>query len=99
MLEPREGQEFDGMMSQLRDSDPEFARRVERMRLRRRRRWLILAILLWTVTPFCLIFGGWTGVLEAVLAVAYGARLMRKRSKAGQPSSPSSTDQRPTAEA
>ncbi|BCY15422.1 DUF3040 domain-containing protein [Actinoplanes sp. L3-i22] len=98
MLEPREKQEFDGMVARLRDTDPGFARRVDRLRLRQRRRWLIMAILLWTIAPICLIYGGWTGALEAVLAVAYSAWLMRKRSRAtDQPAWPST--RRPTAEA
>ncbi|WIM96328.1 DUF3040 domain-containing protein [Actinoplanes oblitus] len=100
MLEPRDEQEFDSMVSRLRDADPGFARRCDRMQARQRRRWLILAVLLWTVAPLCLLFGGWTGALEAVLAVSYGAWLMRKRSRATDaPSWPSSTDRRPTAEA
>jgi hypothetical protein len=100
VLEPREEREFDGVVARLRDSDPGFARRVERMRVRQRRRWLTMAILLWIVTPLCLIYGGWTGALEAVLAVAYSAWLMHKRSRAtDQPAWPSSNDRRPTAEA
>ncbi len=98
MLEPREKQEFDGMVARLRDTDPGFARRVDRLRLRQRRRWLVSAILLWTIAPICLVYGGWTGALEAVLAVGYGAWLMRKRNRAtDQPSWPQS--RRPTAEA
>jgi hypothetical protein len=97
VLEPREEQQFDGIVSRLRDADPGFTRRVDRMRSRQRRRWAILAILLWMVAPFCLFYGGWTGTLEAVLAVSYGAWLMRKRSRAAdEPSWPSSTGRRPT---
>jgi hypothetical protein len=99
VLEPREKQEFDGMVSRLRDTDPGFARRVDRLRLRQRRRWLVTAILLWTLAPICLVYGGWTGALEAVLAVGYGAWLMHKRNRADQLTSPSSPQRRPTAEA
>lgn len=98
MLEPREKQEFDGMVARLRDADPAFARRIDRFRSRQRRRWLITAVLLWTIAPICLVYGGWTGALEAVLAVGYGAWLMHKRNRAtDQPTWPPS--RRPTAEA
>ncbi len=99
MLEPREKREFDGMMARLRDTDPAFTRRVGRIPLRQRRRWLVTAILLWSIAPICLIYGGWTGALEAALAVAYGAWLMHKRRRAtDQHSWPSSTDRRPATE-
>ncbi|AEV89051.1 hypothetical protein ACWT_8042 [Actinoplanes sp. SE50] len=97
MLEPREEREFDGMVARLRDADPGFTRRVDRIHPRQRRRWLILTILLWTIAPICLLYGGWTGALEAVLAAAYGGWLLRKRRRAADaPSWPSSTDRRPT---
>ncbi|GAA4594611.1 fatty acid desaturase [Actinoplanes octamycinicus] len=100
MLEPRDEREFDSLVSRLRDTDPAFTRRCDRLQARQRRRWLIMAVLLWTVAPLCLFFGGWTGVLEAVLAVVYGAWLLRKRSRATEaPAWPSPTDRRPTAEA
>ncbi|GIF11319.1 DUF3040 domain-containing protein [Actinoplanes teichomyceticus] len=100
MLEPREEREFDGMVARLRDTDPRFARRLDRMRSRQRRRWAASAALLWTVALICLIYGGWTGALEAALAVAYASWLMHKRKRAAdQPAWPSPTDRRPTAEA
>ncbi|GLW30117.1 DUF3040 domain-containing protein [Actinoplanes regularis] len=99
MLEPREQREFDDMTARLRDTDPAFSRRVSRLPLRQRRRWLTSAILLWSIVPICLIYGGWTGALEATLVIAYGAWLLHKRRRAiDQPSWPSSTDRRPAAE-
>ena len=79
MLEPNEKAVFDGMVSQLRADDPRFSQKVDRMCRPRRRLYLAMAILLWTIAPFCIVFGGWTGVIMAVVAVAYGANLMLKR--------------------
>ncbi|KUL34573.1 hypothetical protein ADL15_16005 [Actinoplanes awajinensis subsp. mycoplanecinus] len=80
-------------MTRLRDTDPGFTARVDQLRLRQRRRWATLATLLWIVAPFCLLYGGWTGALEAVLAIGYGAWLMRKRNRAADaPTWPPSND-------
>jgi len=79
MLEPNEKAVFDGMVSQLRADDPRFSQKVDRMCRPRRRLYLAMAILLWTIAPFCIVFGGWTGVIMAVVAVAYGGNLMLRR--------------------
>lgn len=78
MLDPHEKAVFDGMVSQLRE-DARFTQRVERLSRPRRGLYLVLAILLWTFAPMAVVFGGWTGVLMAAVAAAYGAHLMMKR--------------------
>ncbi|MGX6604602.1 DUF3040 domain-containing protein [Micromonosporaceae bacterium Da 78-11] len=79
MLDPDEELVFDGMMTQLRTEDPRFLRRLGRLGRPRRRLRTALTILLWTMAPICIVYGGWTGVLMAVVAVGYGAHLMAKR--------------------
>ena len=79
MLEPNEKAVFDGMVSQLRADDPRFSHKVDRMCRPRRRLYLTMAVLLWTIAPLCIIFGGWTGVIMAVVGAAYGWQLWRKR--------------------
>ena len=81
MLNPDEQRVFDSMVTNLRAGDPSFARRVDRIGRPHHRLWTALAIMLWTIAPLLVIFGGWTGFLEAVLAVAYGSYLMRKRTR------------------
>jgi hypothetical protein len=39
-----------------------------------------VAVLLWTIAPFCIVLGGWTGLFIAIAAAGYGANLMSKRS-------------------
>jgi hypothetical protein len=39
----------------------------------------VLAVLLWIAAPICIIFGGWTGLLMAMVAVGYGILLASKR--------------------
>lgn len=86
MLDPREKAVFDGMVSQLRTDDPRFARRVGRLSRPRHPVRLTAAILLWTLAPWCVVYGGWTGLVVAVVTVAYGAFLFsRRRSTAPQP--------------
>lgn len=79
MLDPYEKVVFDGLVTRLSADDPDFARRIDRIGHPRRRLWVTLAILLWTTVPFCLAFGGWTGLFLAVVAGGYGARLFTKR--------------------
>ena len=79
MLDPSEKAVFDGMVTELRATDPRLAQRLDRMCRPRRRIRMIAAVLLWTLAPICVIFGGWTGVLMAVVAVAYGTLLYHKR--------------------
>jgi hypothetical protein len=79
MLDPTEKAVFDGLVTHLREVDPRFYRRVDRMSRPKRRLRTATAILLWTIAPFCIVFGGWTGLLMAVLAVGYGTYLYNKR--------------------
>jgi len=79
VLDPHEKHVFDGMVSQLRVQDPRFVRRVARLGKPRGRLRLIAAVLLWTLAPVCIVFGGWTGLFMAVVAVAYGAYLVNRR--------------------
>ncbi|WP_433371900.1 DUF3040 domain-containing protein [Actinoplanes sp. CA-142083] len=79
MLEPNEKAVFDGMVTQLRTDDPRFSQRVDRMCRPKRRLYMAMAILLWMMAPLCIAFGGWTGVIMAVVGSLYGAHLMNKR--------------------
>lgn len=83
MLDPNEKFVFDGMVSRLRDEDPTFLRKIERIGRPRRNLRVAIAVLLWTLAPVCIVFGGWTGVLMAVVAVSYGAILVSKRDGRG----------------
>lgn len=80
MLDPTEKYLFDDMVSQLRADDPEFVRDIDRLAHPRRRLRVTMAVVLWTLTPMCIVYGGWTGLLIAVIAAVYGAHLMAKRS-------------------
>ena len=98
MLDPNEKFVFDGMVSQLRDEDPNFLRKIERLGRPRRKLRLALAVLLWTIAPVCVVLGGWTGLLMAVVAVSYGAFLVTRRGgMEGQPAWWSSSNRRPGA--
>ena len=79
MLEPNEKAVFDGMVTQLRATDPRLSQRLDRLCRPRRRIRMILAVLLWTLAPLCVVFGGWTGVIMAIGAVGYGTYLYHKR--------------------
>ena len=79
MLDPNEKYIFDDLVTQLR-ADSKFVRRIDKLGHPHRRQRVTLAVLLWTVAPLCIIYGGWTGLLLAVLACGYGARLMARRS-------------------
>jgi hypothetical protein len=79
VLEPQEKALFDNMVTQLRSDDPRFARRMDRLAKPRPHVRLTGAILLWTLAPLCIIFGGWTGLILAVIAVAYGSHLYVRR--------------------
>jgi hypothetical protein len=81
VLEPNEKAAFDGMVTRLRDDDPRFSHRVDRLCRPRGRLYLIMAVLLWMIAPICIVFGGWTGVLMAAVAGSYGAYLMTKRGR------------------
>jgi hypothetical protein len=79
VLEPNEKAVFDGMISRLRVDDPRFSHKVDRMCRPRRRFYQAMAVLLWTMAPICIVFGGWTGVIMAVIGTAYGWQLWVKR--------------------
>ncbi|WP_203782899.1 DUF3040 domain-containing protein [Paractinoplanes rishiriensis] len=79
MLDPNEKAVFDGMVTQLRADDPRLAQRWDRLCRPKRRIRTALAFLLWTTAPLCIVFGGWTGLIVAVVAAAYGAVLYLKR--------------------
>jgi hypothetical protein len=85
VLDPQEKAVFDGIMTQLRDDDPSFVRRVDRISKPRRRVRLTAAILLWTLTPWCIVYGGWTGLILAVLALGYGTLLFSRRHQSASP--------------
>jgi len=70
---------FDAIVSQLRADDPDFVRRVRKLADPRGTARLVLAVLLWTLAPMCIVLGGWTGAILALAGGAYGAFLMRPR--------------------
>ena len=79
MLEPHEKDTFDGLVARLRAEDAKFGQRIDKLARPRRRMRVTMAIVLWTLAPFCVALGGWTGLIMAVVAVGYGANLMAKR--------------------
>ncbi len=83
MLEPHEKYVFDDMMAQLRADDPAFVRTIDKLAHPRRRLRVTLAVLLWTLAPVCIVYGGWTGLILAVVGAAYGAHLMARRTGLG----------------
>ena len=79
MLEPHEKDAFDGLVAQLRAGDAKFGQRIDRLARPHRRMRVTVAVLLFVVAPFCVVLGGWTGLIMAVVAVGYGTTLMAKR--------------------
>ncbi len=79
MLDPDEKYLFDDMVAQLRADDPAFVRSIDELAHPRRRLRVTIAVLMWTLAPVCIVYGGWTGLIMAVVAAAYGAHLMAKR--------------------
>jgi hypothetical protein len=79
VLDPNEKAVFDGMVTQLRSEDPGLTQRLDRMCRPKRRIRTALAFLLWTMAPLCIIFGGWTGLILAVVGAGYGTVLYLKR--------------------
>ncbi|MEU4618360.1 DUF3040 domain-containing protein [Actinoplanes sp. NPDC023801] len=77
MLKPEEQQVFADLVTRLESADPDFRRRAARPP----QRWAVIAVLLWSIAPICIVYGGWTGLIEAVLAGIYGTHLMQKRKK------------------
>jgi hypothetical protein len=94
VLDPNEKAVFDGMVSQLREDDRRFSHKVDRMCRPKRRLYQTMAILLWTMAPICILFGGWTGVIMAVVGAAYGWQLWVKRG-GGTCQTPWSSSRRP----
>lgn len=98
MLDPNEKLVFDGLVNRLCDEDPSFSRKIERLGRPRRKLRRALAVLLWTIAPVCIVFGGWTGLLMAVVAVSYGTLLVTRRGGMdGEPAGRSSAKRRPEA--
>ncbi|MBU2663378.1 DUF3040 domain-containing protein [Actinoplanes bogorensis] len=79
MLDPKDKATFDGLVTELRSADPKFCRRVDRLGTPKPRLYTALAYLLWFLAPVCIVLGGWTGAIFALIATAYGIRLYRKR--------------------
>ncbi len=77
MLKPEESQVFAGLMERLQAEDPNFARRAANPP----RWWATIGVLLWTAAPICIVLGGWTGLIEGILAGIYGSHLLRKRQR------------------
>ena len=86
MLDPQEKAEFEGLVTRLRVADPKFCRRVDRMGVPRPRLYTTIAFMLWAFAPLCIVFGGWTGALFAVVFIAYGLRLYIRRNGHPEPS-------------
>ena len=66
---------FETIVARLCADDPEFTGRVQKLGGPPSKRRVSLAVLLWALAPVCVVFGGWTGLLTAVIAVAYGSYL------------------------
>ena len=96
MLDPQEKVVFDDMVMRLGEDDPDFVRRVNRLIRPRHQFRTALAILLWTIAPLCIVYGGGTGLIMAIVAVAYGAHLMAAHNRmAGESAQSSSAHRRP----
>jgi O-antigen/teichoic acid export membrane protein len=90
VLDPKEKNVFDRLVTQLDSEDPDFAQRMQKIAQRRRVVRVTLAVLLWVFAPISLAVGGWTGALMALLAVLYGVYLYRTRETPGLKLWPSS---------
>jgi hypothetical protein len=66
---------FEAIVAQLCADDPDFTSRIQKLGGPPSKKRVGFAVLLWTMAPLCVVFGGWTGLLVAVVAVAYGAYL------------------------
>jgi hypothetical protein len=79
VLDPHEKSVFDGMVNQLREDDPKFAGRFDRVGRPRRRFRKVTAILLWIIAPVCIVMGGWTGFFMAIAAAGYAIHLVTRK--------------------
>ena len=86
MLSSHERRRFNEIIAGLLAEDPGFSTRHDAPPRNLRPR-PILALMLWLSMPFMISLGGWTGLLVACVAAAYGAHLwFRGRSaQSGQP--------------
>ena len=83
MLDPAERQHFDKIVTHLRSQDPRFVRRIETLRGTERRDRVLWALLLWTVPPLLIIFGGRLGVLLGMIVCIAGAYVLLWRRGGG----------------
>ena len=74
MLNSYERRRFNEIVSVLLAEDPGFGTRHDTPPRDVRPR-PVIAVLLWFSMPFLIGFGGWTGLLMAVVAGGYGAHL------------------------
>lgn len=66
---------FDAIVARLCADDPEFTDRMRKLGGPPSKKRAGAAVLLWMLAPLCIVFGGWTGLLIGVIAVAYGSHL------------------------
>jgi uncharacterized membrane protein YphA (DoxX/SURF4 family) len=66
---------FEAIVARLCADDPEFTRRMKKLGGPPAKARVGAAVLLWTIAPLCVVLGGWTGLLMAVVAVTYGGWL------------------------
>jgi DUF3040 family protein len=76
VLDPQDKRIFEEMVTHLHTDDPAFVRRTEKLGGPRSTKRVGLAVLLWTLAPICVVFGGWTGLLFALAAIAWGTHLL-----------------------
>jgi hypothetical protein len=98
VLDPTEKQAFDGLVFRLALDDPTFVDKLKKLDQRPAHGWRrVLSVLLWTTAPLWIIFGGWTGLLLAVVAVAYAAILTSRQSAGATHGLPRGSTPRPGA--
>jgi len=66
---------FEAIVARLCADDPDFISRVDELSGPPSKKRVGLSVLLWMIAPVCVVLGGWTGLLMAVAAVAYGSYL------------------------
>ncbi|GIE82793.1 hypothetical protein Aph02nite_87430 [Actinoplanes philippinensis] len=70
MLKPEAQQVLTGLVTPIEADGPGFTHPP--------RWWAVVAVLLWTIAPVCIVYGGWVGLVEAFLVGGFGAYLMRR---------------------